>query len=811
MRERPLTVGDYSESTPPAELSPFHGQDVTKMDDETLSSLVDTILQAKDLPTGAYQAHDSAPGNAETEKELHKKYLMASLRRGKFSAEPIAVDASGQLDVEYGNSGPEISMQQQMTNTGRLTSVNYEEIGGTKKQQRYRFLSAIIGSSSRATGPLKEELEALEEDDEVHSVSAVSGAHDLNPEHYKPCAIDCWLKNPNGIPEFFPLPDLSSSPDLLASSTDANDAFIYGKLEPDESRLVCLQPGRYGNTIVCNLSVMVIPESTSLGGTSTAVPQYEALSYTWGDPTPIFRIECNGKPLLIPRNLFFALQYLRYEAEPRYLWVDAICIDQKETNERSEQVLHMLDIYKNASRVIVWLGEESEDSHLAMVSMNHLDQREQRKDITFRVHDEGCYNKLKRLCEAQCQFFERPWFRRGWIRQEISVAKDIVVVCGRDTIGWYPMKRSAARLQGLYNKLRREGVADVSEFRDEQATAISCLTRGWILGQSVIKLIGCIGSIWYNHTGGLLDLLISGRGYGTTDERDKVYSVLGLARVLMTTSPPVARLNSITTPFPIDYSKSISEVYQDVVKYFINRDRNLDILSILLTHRNASSDDDLPSWVPDWRVPASEIPVTANWDFLSLKVAAGGFKTEALPQSHEETGILRVQAHVFDAIDEIEEYTASVYDALRTLPEFEGGGDEEGADGQLGQPVLYAEPFNPEKHRTKCCATSLGSICVAPANVQVGDVIAIFLGAKHPFIVRPQSPASDTGTASSESAEYDRIPPAQIDLEFLSLGEPGTPQTVTVVGPCVIPQLMFGRMVRVAREKNIAPQEFILV
>ncbi len=316
----------------------------------------------------------------------------------------------------------------------------------------------------------------------------------------------------------------------------------------------------------------IAPSGSDAGSSNHGAVEYEALSYSWGDPSPAFTIQCDGKPLPVARNLFFALQQLRLENETRKLWIDAICINQQDLRERSEQVLRMLQIYQNAVHVIVWLGQEAEDSHLAFESMKRLDERAWRVGVMFRSHETGCYDLLHRMYDAQRRVFERPWFRRSWIRQEISVAKNVTFLCGRDAIGWYPLKRASARLRRYHLKMAGDGVPDLVEYSEDRATAIKCLTRGWIYGKSVVKLLGCIGSIWYHHTGGFLDLLMAGREYEATDPRDKVYSVLGLGRV----NPPSGPL-----PSPVDYSKSVSEVYQDVVKYFVNRDRNLDILAIL--------------------------------------------------------------------------------------------------------------------------------------------------------------------------------------------------------------------------------------
>ncbi len=194
------------------------------------------------------------------------------------------------------------------------------------------------------------------------------------------------------------------------------------------------------------------------------------------------------------------------------------------------------------------------------------------------------------------------------------MAKDIVL-CGRDSLGWYSLKQSSAQLRYLRRKSFEETGINVSgSAQTRQDPAISYLTRGWKYGQPVIRVIGCIRSIWYHHAGGLFELLMPSRRFEATDPRDKVYAVLGLGQVPMTTQKQSktgkepAQDASNAPRFPVDYTKSVSEVYQDTVKYFINRDANLDILALLLTCRNAQSATDLPSWVLTGVCPPARSP-----------------------------------------------------------------------------------------------------------------------------------------------------------------------------------------------------------
>jgi hypothetical protein len=262
-----------------------------------------------------------------------------------------------------------------------------------------------------------------------------------------------------------------------------------------------------------------------------------------------------------------------------------------------------------------------------------------------------------------------------------------------------------------------------------------------------------------------------------------------------------------TPDFPVDYSRSTSDVYQDTVKYFINRDRNLDILALLLTSRNDQSDADLPSWVPDWRVPASEVPISRHWDFISMKFAAGGLYGKAEPQREGERGVLRCKGFIVDGIDEALEYTTDVHELLSLM-----------SLGGQRRFSLSGSDFDASKDRTRCFGTLLSHIpiCLAPAGAKAGDQIAVFFGGKHPFVIRRRADtktAEGAGTGSNREAQRRSVGVIQGEVNMgdgAGLTNVGEHLVYEMVGPCILPGAMFGEYLQ-GRDIDMPVTEFLLV
>jgi hypothetical protein len=138
------------------------------------------------------------------------------------------------------------------------------------------------------------------------------------------------------------------------------DAYIYNALDISKKkiRLVSIFRGESyhwapieGDSFGCAISMFEIDQA----------PPYVALSYTWGSLTDTRIILINGKQFAVRENLYDFLETFSQNKRERhrYLWIDQICIDQVNTQERNHQVGMMADIYRNSRYVIAWLDRSS--------------------------------------------------------------------------------------------------------------------------------------------------------------------------------------------------------------------------------------------------------------------------------------------------------------------------------------------------------------------------------------------------------------------------------------------------------------------
>lgn len=202
-------------------------------------------------------------------------------------------------------------------------------------------------------------------------------------------------------------------------------------------------------------------------------PDYEALSYTWGGPAPNPGrfIILNSQRFPVFENLFAALVRLRHASRTRTIWIDAVCINQSETQEaveeREQQILLMGRIYEQAQKVVIWLGNTGIGEDIAMQSLANpsgnfsLYTKIWKTERKFGL-GKGLKNRMSQGLSGErdgmalqvvelAQLLDRKGWRRVWIIQEAVLAKKATLMCGPDEVSWAAI---AKRLRdGMYGIL----------------------------------------------------------------------------------------------------------------------------------------------------------------------------------------------------------------------------------------------------------------------------------------------------------------------------------------------------------------------
>ncbi|WYZ43182.1 hypothetical protein EsH8_VI_000881 [Colletotrichum jinshuiense] len=356
-------------------------------------------------------------------------------------------------------------------------------------------------------------------------------------------------------------------------------------------RLLVLHPGSASCPIRLDLQDASIDDP----------PPFEALSYVWGDPSQRKNVKCSCHTVSVTKNLYDALQHFRLPDRELLIWVDALCINQEDMEERAHQVQLMRGIYTRATRVVVWLGlddegkaslaipliqaihQACEDQALAkgveLLSMAHFTPAPQRleglagvsmADIAAAAERMGRLKPDEAAWAALAWLLSRPWFTRVWCVQEIVLARSSVVYVGSCSLDWVKLGVTAAWLSEQSLTSGYDVPSELEGLRWDNAYAMFDTSE---LSES-----------------SFLDVLVYFRDHNATDPRDKVYGLLGLI------SCDALEL------FPgVDYMKSTAEVYTDVVRTSVSSSGTL-VSLCYVQHGLQYVQTEFPSWVPRWDI-----------------------------------------------------------------------------------------------------------------------------------------------------------------------------------------------------------------
>ncbi|KAI0512612.1 hypothetical protein F5B22DRAFT_614602 [Xylaria bambusicola] len=266
-------------------------------------------------------------------------------------------------------------------------------------------------------------------------------------------------------------------------------AFTYSDLKPGELRL--LRPVSIREGTFMSLEMAQFERKRA--------PPYIAVSYTWGEENDMVTLRLNGRNFSVRRNLWFCLTYLSFHAQhskARYLWVDAICINQGNIPERNAQVRVMDEIYKNAHCVSIWLGLDPD-----------LEFYKPWIEGSVMTLDLDSFDKVTRLADHE-------YWSRYWVIQECLLARDIQIHCGRSMMSWADFQE-ALSLEANLRLLAPAGDSVITEMLDTKK-------------HDALPLL-----LARNPTDGfsqrpLEELIIHHRHSRCKDPRDRVFALLGL-------------------------------------------------------------------------------------------------------------------------------------------------------------------------------------------------------------------------------------------------------------------------------------------
>jgi hypothetical protein len=442
------------------------------------------------------------------------------------------------------------------------------------------------------------------------------------------------------------------------------------------------------------------------------LPDYIALSYTWGDPLDTVSVLGDGKIVKVTRTLKNALWQLREDrkgllrqkypgvrrSQSLRLWIDAVCINQLDQEEKSFQVGLMAEIFRRACNVFAWLGPADENTDIVVDYLDEIgkiaeacgmaegcepyvsiwldmistpeNRRFDSAYIRFQRFDGTTFSvprvELKNLFDSISgrtgqdnllplagikEFFTRPWWGRIWVLQEVTFAKDTDFICGSKMINktrcsaainaystlWEVLIVAFRRDPGSLTQYQREVMLSAFHHRPNIMLSMTRIHRQGGFCLSALLRATCVGTINPNRHGP--------HHLESTKPEDKIFALIGLA---------VDREELMSLGVFPKYGIPYEQVYTTTMAALLERG-HISLLSMC----QASRSPDLPSWVPDWSQSVTDMLQDVENDHVNLYPAfnASGDTTRRptieIFRDQETVLGISVMGHVYDEIYQV--------------------------------------------------------------------------------------------------------------------------------------------------------------
>ncbi|CAO2657108.1 Nn.00g032340.m01.CDS01 [Neocucurbitaria sp. VM-36] len=438
-------------------------------------------------------------------------------------------------------------------------------------------------------------------------------------------------------------------------------------------RTLLLHAGEVRDPISCTLHVLDLDSQ----------PAYDALSYTWGDPGVTESIQVGGIAVEVTLNLYTALRHLRHTSDDLVLWVDAVCINQSDNEEKSQQVAMMGDIYRQCAQVRIWLGCKPGECGLGR-SMRRvdsvMDEPDQQADPfelirhlaeDRHIHEWPCFNAdgqqggfvyreskaFNGMWEEFLTVAQSTWWSRMWTVQEVILPRSGTLTYDVWSASLVDITKCGtnyySHVWGCCKDIMPHMPSSISIALDEFCTTFLTLDRDR-------------NSLAEDEYFDLQEQHVSYALRQCQNPRDKVYGLLGLIG-------DISELDLWLTP---NYSNSKDEVYYDATCAMLYRGRRdlKCLVGVEYGHRPGTRK--WASWVRDFDAQLTQLDADVESNRLmmyDLFNASDGRKASyeqymTHPQMAEEMPYQVGLGLTGKCVGSV----ASMYDEIR-----EGGSDED--------------------------------------------------------------------------------------------------------------------------------------
>jgi hypothetical protein len=348
---------------------------------------------------------------------------------------------------------------------------------------------------------------------------------------------------------------------------------IYASLVgPENIRLLVLEPATDLNA--------PLHFSFREGSLEELEGQYEAISYTWGEPDLTYPLQLlDNSCIWITKNLDLALRRFRRPDRTRSLWADAACINQQDDQEKAIQIPLMTCIFSGARKVQVWLGPGGEEER-GLHILDRWSRRSPQTEIALTTEDIRSITKL----------FSLPWFGRLWIIQELVSNQEPILIYGLTELSWF-------RVWKAFKALRK-----YADDHDCIPTMVSALKTGPMMADLWDESFGLGSSD--DTLMGILDLLDVFSSHTCTDARDRIFALYSMADNVSSKEDSVSSI-----VMAIDYSMNVQQTYEHLAvacakqyEHGFNVRAGQNILGAALKRQWYRCPHDWLTWIPDWRI-----------------------------------------------------------------------------------------------------------------------------------------------------------------------------------------------------------------